>query len=173
MRAPPHPPLDALRAFGDDEAPAAEARRTAAHLAGCPECRAHLAAMRALRDGIRRASTLAPPPHTWERITARRAAGEELILPVSDAADGAAAPAAAHRFRRLPVRRAALLLLGVAGVASATVPGSPLREALRDLVSRATGAAPPPASPASTPAAGTPTPLPPPPAAAAPPEKVP
>ncbi|HWK89280.1 MAG TPA: zf-HC2 domain-containing protein [Longimicrobium sp.] len=174
MRASAHPPLDALRAFGDGEAPAAEARRTAAHLEGCSECRARLAALRALRDEIRQATTLAPPPHTWERITARRAAGEELILPTSDAADGPDANAAATRFRRLPVRRTALLLLGVAGVASATVPGSPLREALRGLVSPRNPAAPPPASPVTTPGPEAPAPPPVPPAAAAPPpEKVP
>jgi hypothetical protein len=130
MRAPSHPPIDALRAFGDGEATAAEAGRTAAHLEGCTECRARLAGVRALREEIRQATTLSPPPGTWERIAARRAAGEELILPVADVAvpRRSAAPAGRHR---IPLRRAAVLLLGMAGIASATVPGSPLREWLR------------------------------------------
>ncbi len=150
MRASFHPPLDALRAFGDGEAPAAEARRTAAHLEGCTDCRARLAGLRALRDEIRQATTLAPPLGAWERIAARRAAGEELILPVGDAVD-----AAAPRRRRLPLRRAAVLLLGVAGIASATVPGSPVRAWLRGLVSGESDApaAPAPVSPAPPPAA--------------------
>jgi hypothetical protein len=150
MRASFHPPLDALRAFGDGEAPAAEARRTAAHLEGCTDCRARLAGLRTLRDEIRQATTLAPPPGAWERIAARRAAGEELILPVGDA-PGAAAPR-----RRLPLRRAAVLLLGVAGIASATVPGSPVRAWLRGLISAGNDAPAAPASPAPAPPAAVP-----------------
>jgi hypothetical protein len=148
MRASFHPPLDALRAFGDGEAPAADARRTAAHLEGCTDCRARLAGLRALREEIRQATTLAPPADAWERIAARRAAGEELILPVGDIAH--AAPR-----RRLPLRRAAVLLVGVAGIASATVPGSPVRAWLLDLVGTADDApaAPAPVSPVVIPPA--------------------
>jgi anti-sigma factor RsiW len=154
MRASFHPPLDALRAFGDGEAPAADARRTAAHLEGCTDCRARLAGLRALREEIRQATTLAPPADAWERIAARRAAGEELILPVGEIAD-AAAPR-----RRLPLRRAAVLLVGVAGIASATVPGSPVRAWLLDLVRPADDApaAPAPVSPVVIPATDAPPP---------------
>lgn len=155
MRASFHPPLDALRAFGDGEAPAADARRTAAHLEGCTGCRARLAGIRTLREEIREATTLAPPPDAWERIAARRAAGEELILPVGDVAD-----AAAPRRRRLPLRRAAVLLVGVAGIASATVPGSPVRAWLLGVVGRAEDAppAPAPVPPVVVPAADAPPP---------------
>ncbi|HEX2080227.1 MAG TPA: zf-HC2 domain-containing protein [Longimicrobium sp.] len=165
MRASIHPPLDELRAFGDGEAPPAEARRTAAHLEGCTECRARLAGVRALREEIRQATTLAPPPGTWERIAARRAAGEELILPVADVAR--AEPAAGGGWRRLPLRRAAVLLACMAGIASATVPGSPVREWLRGLLTAGDGRAPapappPPSTPAEAPAkpAAAPAPLP-------------
>lgn len=156
MRASFHPPLDTLRAFGDGEAPAAEARRTAAHLEGCTDCRARLAGLRTLREEIRQATTLEPPPEAWERIATRRAAGEELILPVGDVVDAAAAPR-----RRLPLRRAAVLLVGLAGIASATVPGSPVRAWLLGLAGSADDvpAAPvsaPPAPPAAVPAADAP-----------------
>jgi hypothetical protein len=153
MRAQTHPPLDDLRAFGDGETSAA-ARRAAAHLEGCPACRARLAALRARRDEIRDATVLAPPPQAWERILARRAAGEELILPAAgpvsfpDEAAQEDAPAHVHR-RRIPLRRAAVLLVGVAGIASATVPGSPLRGWLQGLVAGDVGA--PVSSPAAPP----------------------
>lgn len=140
MRAQIHPSLDDLRAFGDGETSPA-ARRAAAHLQGCPACRARLAALRARRDEIREATVLAPPPQAWERILERRAAGEELILPVAGAVALADPADAAAPRRAIPMRRAAVLLVGVAGIASATVPGSPLRGWLRDLV-RADSAAP-------------------------------
>lgn len=163
MRASIHPPLDELRAFGDGEAPPAETRRTAAHLEGCAGCRARLAGVRALREEIRQDTTLSPPPGLWERIAARRAAGEELILPVTDL--GRAERTAGGGWRRLPLRRAAVLLACVAGIASATVPGSPVRDWLRGFLAGDGGAPtpappPPPPSPAADaaaePAAGPP-----------------
>jgi hypothetical protein len=69
----------------------------------------------------------------------------------------------------MPLRRAAVLLLGVAGIASATVPGSPVRQWLLGLIAGDDA----PAAPVSTvqtpaPAAASPAPESPPPPVAAP-----
>jgi hypothetical protein len=123
-----HPALDQLRAFADGEEPdAARASRTAAHLRDCAGCRARVTALRERRNQLREATTLAPPAGAWERILARREAGEELLLPAGPVpiAVPEARPEADPRVSYL--RRAAVLLIGVAGIASATVPGSPVR----------------------------------------------
>jgi hypothetical protein len=121
-----HPDLDALRAFADGEEPdAARARRTAAHLRDCAACRARVTAVRERRARLREATALQPPPDAWARILARREAGEELLLPSGPVP--LAVPEAAAPRRASLLRRAAVLLVSVAGIASATVPGSPVR----------------------------------------------
>jgi hypothetical protein len=136
-----HPSFDRLRAFADGED--ADAPRTAAHLRDCAGCRGRVAALRERRTQLREATTLPPPPGAWERILARREAGEELLLPAGPVP--IAVPEAPASRRAPLLRRAAVLLLGVAGIASATVPGSPLRAWLGSVFTRA---------PADAPAAG-------------------
>ena len=137
-----HPPLDRLRAFADgDEADDARARRTAAHLRDCAACRARVTDLRERRARLREATTLPPPPQAWERILARREAGEELLLPSGPV------PLAVPEGRKADghgavLRRAAVLLACVAGIASATVPGSPVRAWLGGLLAGGPAAAP-------------------------------
>ena len=152
-----HPAFDRLRAFADGED--ADGARTAAHLRDCADCRARVTALRERRTQLREATTLAPPPGAWERILARREAGEELLLPAGPVP--IAVPEARGTDRRpVLLRRAVVLLVGVAGIASATVPGSPVREWLGSVLgggrADAPAAAPPAASdapPAEAPAA--------------------
>lgn len=129
-----HPDLDVLRAFADgDEADAARARRTAAHLRDCAACRARVTALRDRRAQLREATTLAPPPDAWARILARREAGEELLLPSGPVPIPVPEARAETGGRASLLRRAAVLLVGVAGIASATVPGWPVRAWLADV----------------------------------------
>lgn len=144
-----HPPFDRLRAFADgDEADGRRARRTAAHLRDCAACRARVTAFRERRTQLREATTLPPPPESWERILARREAGEELLLPSGPVP--IAVPDAREAGRGRVLRRAAVLLACAAGIASATVPGSPVRAWLGDVLAGdpagAPSAAAPPAS---------------------------
>jgi hypothetical protein len=163
-----HPAFDRLRAFADgDEADGGRARRTAAHLRDCTECRARVTAFRERRDALREATTLAPPPLAWERILARREAGEELLLPAGPVPLSIPQARAEAGGRASIVRRAAVLLVGVAGIASATVPGSPVRAWLGSVLggggeTAATPAAPSsPADSAPAPVPATPPPVPP------------
>ena len=151
-----HPALDRLRAFAGGELAGARARRTAAHLQACAACRARVAALRARREQIVQATALAPPPRAWERIAARRAAGEERLLPVGDAP--IAVPDAADTRRAAGLRRAAVLLVGAAGVASATVPGSPVRAWLGSFAAQEAAPPAPPAAAARTDPAAAPAP---------------
>jgi hypothetical protein len=149
MRAT-HPSLDHLRAFADGEEPdGARARRTAAHLADCAACRARVTELRERREQLRAATTLAPPAGAWERILARREAGEELILPSGPVPIAVPEAPAADRRGSL-FRRAAVLLVGVAGIASATVPGSPVRAWLSSVFGGGAAEAPAAAAPSDS-----------------------
>lgn len=144
-----HPDLDRLRAFADgEEADAARAGRTAAHLRDCADCRARVTAFRERREQLRAATTLAPPPGAWDRILARREAGEELLLPAGPIPIAVPEARTEAGRRGVILRRAAVLLVGVAGIASASVPGSPVREWLGAVLSGGAAAesadAPPP-----------------------------
>jgi hypothetical protein len=133
-----HPDFARLSAFEDGEVHGARRDRTARHLAACARCRAELASIRALRARAAAATVLPVPPDALERILARRAAGERIIPPA--AAGLAAAPA---RVSPRVLRRAAILLLGVAGIASATVAAPRIRAWLTD--GETADPAPPPA----------------------------
>lgn len=147
-----HPSLDHLRAFADgDEPESAGSKQTAAHLAGCAACRAQVTAIRERRAQLRAATTLVPPPQAWARILARREAGEEVILPSGPIPLPAPELGTETSRRGSILRRAAVLLVGVAGIASATVPGSPVRAWLADVFTPAPADAPaPPAAVEST-----------------------
>ncbi len=160
-----HPAFDRLRAFADgEEADGDRARRTAAHLRDCAACRARVTAFRERRNALRQATTLAPPPLAWERIVARREAGEELLLPAGPVPLPIPEARAAAGGRASLVRRAAVLLVGVAVIASATVPGSPVRAWLGAVLgggeTAEAPAAPPPADSAAPPSAAAMPPAP-------------
>jgi anti-sigma factor RsiW len=147
-----HPNLHRLKAFTDDELPGAVRGRVAAHLARCTECRKILGSIRELREVVREATASPVPEDTWSRILARRAAGEQLILPVPGAAIPPCPRTASSAIVPRVLRRAAVLVLGAAGVASATVPGSPVREWLGSVWQRdraVTVSAPPSPAPPS------------------------
>jgi hypothetical protein len=150
-----HPAFDRLRAFADgEEADGDRARRTAAHLRNCADCRARVTAFRERREALRQATTLAPPPLAWEGILARREAGEELLLPAGPVSLAIPEARAGTDGRAALLRRAAVLLVGVAGIASATVPGSPVRAWLGSVLGgAATAEAPAPSPPADSAAA--------------------
>lgn len=144
-----HPSLDHLRAFADGDEPESTAsRRTAAHLRDCAACRAEVTRIRERRAQLRAATTIVPPPQAWERILARREAGEEVILPSGPIP--LAAPETETGRRGSILRRAAVLLVGVAGIASATVPGSPVRAWLADVFTPVPAEAPAPPSAAES-----------------------
>lgn len=115
-----HPPIEQLRAFAAGESSPGRRRRTAAHLAACGSCREELAWIRGVRAVAAETVALPAPAGGWERIEGRLAAGEVVLLPDGDEVQP-------RRLARIPALRAALLVLGFAGVASATVPGSPVR----------------------------------------------
>jgi hypothetical protein len=98
-----------------------------------------------IRDLAAEVTTLPAPAGAWERIAARLESGESVILP---GAEHLAAPAEAPLLRRgRTALRAALLVLGFAGFASAMVPGSPVRAWIgRVLPFAATGAGTGPAA---------------------------
>lgn len=100
-----HPRFATLARFAAGE-PGDDARpRLAAHLQGCARCRGTVASLRRASADARQAPVPAPGEDALERILARRAAGERVILP-------AAEPAAPRPGRRvLPALAASLVLL--------------------------------------------------------------
>jgi len=67
---------EAISAYHDGELPQAERRALESHLAVCEGCRRRLAALEALRDGLRGWPDAAPPEELGERPM--RAAGRRL-----------------------------------------------------------------------------------------------
>jgi hypothetical protein len=106
----------ALQALLDGELPLDERAAVERHLAGCLVCRREVAELRAASDTL--AVALAALDRAPERMEAARAASRRR--------SGWAGQAR----RALP--RAALFVLGAAGVASAALPGSPLRGWVED-----------------------------------------
>jgi hypothetical protein len=149
-----HPKLDRLRAYGANDLDGDERDRTAGHVAGCDRCRSTLAWM----DDVRAAASAPAPepsPELWQKIAARVAADEPVLLPV----DHKAPPprlAGESRFaaggRALRVAGLALLVTGAA--AAAVIPGSPVRAFLEEMI----GAGQPAAQDSSVPPAAPPTP---------------
>ncbi|MGQ0562264.1 MAG: anti-sigma factor family protein [Gemmatimonadota bacterium] len=91
-----------------------------AHLSACAACAAELNRLRAaaqlFASAVRSADAPAP---TFAAFTAVRRTRTE-------------APPRRHVFARVPLARAALLLFGFAAIASAAIPGSPVRAWLSD-----------------------------------------
>lgn len=108
-----HPDEGTIQALLDGELEPAARAGTERHLAGCPACAEAAAELRAARDRFRfalRAADTAAPVEPARAAVRRRAAN-----------------AGAGRALRRGLARAALLVLGVAGIAYASVPGSPVR----------------------------------------------
>jgi hypothetical protein len=118
----PHPPHHALRGYADDSLPAGRRGRVARHLLRCERCRRDVRAVAEIRAAAREATGPPLPDHLWSRIEARRATGERVILPSGDP-PGTGRGGHPHRRARAAgvwLRRAAVLLLAVAGVDPAT-----------------------------------------------------
>lgn len=146
-----HPTFSSLRAFagGDLRSPALD--RVAAHLARCSRCRKQVAQVREFVRIAREATELPLPSDIWTRVEARRARGEEVLLPVSS---GSPVQAQRRRFMRSSqsLTRAAVLLFVIAGLASASLPGSPVRDWwIGTFMSRASTATPDGLSPQAVP----------------------
>lgn len=133
-----HPAEGTLQAFLDGELPRADRAEVELHLRGCSACRGEAERLRAAAASLTGALGLVDRPAPTER---------------------ALAAASRRRWRRWVgvdagqvARRAAVLVLGVATVASATVHGSPVRGWIAGLVHRvAPSTAPHRDSPAAVP----------------------
>lgn len=121
-----HPTIDSLQQFAGHEG----GGRIADHLAGCTECRETVVWVRSARDMLRQGGEIAAPADAWERIRTRLADGDLVLLPADSVPEDRA-----QSIRPLVRAAAAGLILLAAGVAAA-VPGSPVREWLRDVVAR-------------------------------------
>lgn len=100
-----HPRFTTLARLADGELDDDARARLDAHLQGCERCRGTVAALRRAGADARQAPVPAPPADALERILARRAAGERVILPTAE-------PAAPRPGRRLlPALAASLVLL--------------------------------------------------------------
>jgi hypothetical protein len=87
-----HPHPDDLRAYVAEELDAAAQRRTTEHVLACTECRGTLQWLEEVRAAAG-AEPPAPPPDTWQRIAARVAADEVVLLPLHEDATGGGAQA--------------------------------------------------------------------------------
>jgi anti-sigma factor RsiW len=128
-----HPAEGTLQAYLDGELPRADRAEVERHLEGCAPCRDAAEGLRAAAASLTGALALLDRPAPTER---------------------ALAAASRQRWRRWVgvdagqvLRRAAVLVLGVATVASATVPGSPVRGWIAGLLHGG--------APASAPAGGS------------------
>ena len=136
------------------------AERAVAHLAGCPDCRAEVAAERAVRNRLATAAAPAPPDGLVDRLV-RLGGPAGPLPPRADRVPGTPAPAPVPWPRRDPRRRslalagAGALSVAVLGLVALTVLGSVAGTApepvavLADMPGRSVPAA-------STPAANTP-----------------
>ena len=103
-----------LQALLDGELDAARRAAVEHHLAGCGACAADLDALRALRDRFRFALRAGDAPAAVEPARAAVAARSRT-------------GGGAMRQARRALARAAVLVVGAAGIAFAAVPGSPVR----------------------------------------------
>ena len=78
----PHPSPDEVQGYVDDALDRARHAAVAAHVASCAACGAEVARLRRVTAALALAS--APPADLFDRIQARRRAGEHVILPVGD-----------------------------------------------------------------------------------------
>ncbi|HYC49754.1 MAG TPA: hypothetical protein VEB19_01470 [Gemmatimonadaceae bacterium] len=136
-----HPSFHQLRAFAAGEL--AGRGRFAEHLRDCASCRTAVASIREVLSVAREEFSPSAPPHTLDRILARRANGDRVLLPTADGRHG---KPRLHRTTRIALVTAGLLT--IAGLAAA-VPGSPLREWIARSEPRPVENAQQPASPAA------------------------
>ncbi len=73
-----------LKRFADGELPPQTRERVAAHLARCVACRGYVAFARELRARVVALDAVTAAPGLLDRVTARLAAGDNVILPVAD-----------------------------------------------------------------------------------------
>lgn len=106
-----------LQALVDRELPEQARAGVERHLVGCAECREELATLRIAAREFAGATTLLTDPGAGERAVAPRRPARP-------------APRTAWPLRSLA--RAAVLVLGFAAAASATLPGSPVRRWIQD-----------------------------------------
>jgi hypothetical protein len=128
-----HPRYPTLHAFATGQLDPVRRTRVAEHLSGCGACRAAVAFTRDTRRDAADATAIPLPAGAWERIAERRRAGEHVILPVPPAPPVSVSTSTpTRRMDGRHLRRAAVLLLGVAGVASATRLIPLVRHAMED-----------------------------------------
>jgi hypothetical protein len=106
-----HPSERTLSRYSDGELTGLRAKRVAAHLEGCADCRAVVASFRELGASARNAAAPAMRGGVWERIAERRGGGERVILPQD------AVSAAARGTRWVAVAAAVLVIASVVIVA--------------------------------------------------------
>ena len=120
-----------LQAYLDDEV--AARAEVDAHLAACTECAAELARLGAASQlfatAVHSADAKAPTYAALNAVKARRS--PPLRTPEFTQR---------RTFTRMPLARAALLVIGLAAVASAAIPGSPVRALIADALRFVTGA---------------------------------
>ncbi|HEX6938775.1 MAG TPA: zf-HC2 domain-containing protein [Longimicrobiales bacterium] len=79
-----HPGFERLSRYADGEFTGSRRDRIAAHLAACDRCRDTIRFIRELGDVARRLPEPEPPADALDRLLARRAAGERVLLPTAD-----------------------------------------------------------------------------------------
>jgi hypothetical protein len=100
-----HPGFDALRRFADGDAPERERARVARHMESCTACREEVTALRQLSADARALEAPAMHANGFDRVRARRAAGDRVIIPVEKP------PRVKRSF--VPAAAAAALVMGV------------------------------------------------------------
>lgn len=132
-----HPGFDALRRYTreDGDVPDRSVRRVRAHLQDCARCRDTVEWSRSVVDGYRAATERAAPPEAWPEVARRVGEADAVVLPAGPVpvASPGSAPGRSGRWAPFAARAAVLVLL-LAGVVSAAVPGSPLRSWLSDVL---------------------------------------
>ncbi len=119
-----HPDIEVLKGFADGALAAPARERVTTHLERCTECRRAVVTVRTVTAVAREAWAPSAPPEALDRILARRAAGERLILPHVTDDDALSAGAATQRatLRRSAVWAAALLLAAMGAAAALSGP---------------------------------------------------
>ncbi len=115
-----HPAYTTLSRYAADELAPPKRARVAAHLAGCARCRAALTERRAVAGALHDLPVPELPADLFDRITARRAEGERVILPAADLSGVDAGIGASPIARPRRGLRAAVAL-AAAAVAAAVV----------------------------------------------------
>lgn len=147
-----HPSLDSLRRHSLNKEDEPNGRHVQVHLQTCGRCQETLEWSHSVVKASRAATELRAPAGAWDQVARRLADGDTVVLPV--AYEAVTSPARLHRVPNASrtARRAAVLLLALAGTAAAMVPGSPVREWLAKSAGETGGtAAPVPEAPMEAP----------------------